>query len=70
MHGGDRLFHWLTGLFPAGARQRLREAGPVAFGVIGRYIRGVAIVGGRWTRSSSGPRCGYSGCRSRCRWRC
>lgn len=45
VHGGDRLFHWLTGLFPAGARQRLREAGPVAFGVIGRYIRGVAIVG-------------------------
>ncbi|MFC5817310.1 AI-2E family transporter [Nonomuraea harbinensis] len=45
VHGGDRLFHWLTGLFPARARQRLREAGPVAFGVIGRYIRGVAIVG-------------------------
>ncbi|MFG1949165.1 AI-2E family transporter [Nonomuraea sp. NPDC048826] len=45
VHGGDRLFLWLTGLFPPGARRRLREAGPIAFGVIGRYIRGVALVG-------------------------
>ncbi|MGI5269746.1 AI-2E family transporter [Nonomuraea sp. CA-218870] len=45
VHGGDRLYHWLTGLFPPRARVRLRVAGPIAFGVIGRYIRGVALVG-------------------------
>jgi len=45
VHGGDRLYRWLTGLFPPGARRRLRTAGPIAFGVIGRYIRGVALVG-------------------------
>jgi len=45
VHGGERLWQWLTGLFPATARQSLREAGPIAFGVVGRYIRGVAIVG-------------------------
>ncbi|WP_336215676.1 AI-2E family transporter [Nonomuraea sp. LPB2021202275-12-8] len=45
VHGGDRLWHWLTGLFPASARQLLRDAGSQAFSVIGRYIRGVALVG-------------------------
>lgn len=45
VHGGDRLWHWLTGMFPEPARRRLREAGALSFGVIGRYIRGVALVG-------------------------
>ncbi|GGP04489.1 AI-2E family transporter [Nonomuraea glycinis] len=45
VHGGDRLWHWLTGLFPTPAKQRLRHTGALAFSVIGRYIRGVAVVG-------------------------
>ncbi|MGN9782163.1 AI-2E family transporter [Nonomuraea sp. ZG12] len=45
VHGGDRLWHWLTGLFPSPARERLRDTGALAFSVVGRYIRGVAIVG-------------------------
>lgn len=45
VHGGDRLWYWLTGLFPTPAKQRLRHTGELAFSVIGRYIRGVAIVG-------------------------
>ncbi|WP_049564821.1 AI-2E family transporter [Nonomuraea sp. SBT364] len=44
-HGGDRLFRWLVELFPASARQRLMETGELVFSVIGRYIRGVALVG-------------------------
>ncbi|SEG54116.1 Predicted PurR-regulated permease PerM [Nonomuraea solani] len=45
VHGGDRLFHWLLGLAPAAARTRLSETGHLIFSVIGRYIRGIAIVG-------------------------
>ncbi|WP_327086811.1 AI-2E family transporter [Nonomuraea sp. NBC_01738] len=45
VHGGDRLFHWLTELAPATIRGRLRETGDVIFGVVGRYIRGIAMVG-------------------------
>jgi len=45
VHGGDRLFRWLVGLAPATARTRLTETGELIFSVIGRYIRGVAIVG-------------------------
>ncbi|MEV4807100.1 AI-2E family transporter [Nonomuraea sp. NPDC049421] len=45
VHSGDRLFHWLTALAPAAARPKLAETGALIFTVIGRYIRGVAIVG-------------------------
>ncbi|MFC5831392.1 AI-2E family transporter [Nonomuraea insulae] len=45
VHGGDRLFHWLVELTPAPARARLTATGDLIFSVIGRYIRGVAIVG-------------------------
>ncbi|MEV0617852.1 AI-2E family transporter [Nonomuraea sp. NPDC050404] len=45
VHGGDHLFRWLVELAPESARTRLSEAGDLVFGVIGRYIRGVAIVG-------------------------
>ncbi|MGP4094047.1 AI-2E family transporter [Nonomuraea sp. KM90] len=45
VHGGDRLFRWLIGLAPASARTRLAETGHLVFSVIGRYIRGIAIVG-------------------------
>ncbi len=45
VHGGDHLFRWLVALVPAPARTRVTEAGDLVFSVIGRYIRGVAIVG-------------------------
>lgn len=45
VHGGDRLFAWLTDLAPIATRPRLRQTGDVVFDVVGRYIRGVAIVG-------------------------
>ncbi|MEV4112022.1 AI-2E family transporter [Nonomuraea sp. NPDC049695] len=45
VHGGDRLFRWLVELAPASARPRLTEAGHVVITVVGRYIRGIAMVG-------------------------
>ncbi|TDD10347.1 AI-2E family transporter, partial [Nonomuraea diastatica] len=45
VHGGDRLFRWLVDLAPASARTRLTRTGDLIFSVVGRYIRGVAIVG-------------------------
>ncbi|MEU8250379.1 AI-2E family transporter [Nonomuraea sp. NPDC048916] len=45
VHGGDRLFHWLLDLIPVTARGRVRNTGELIFDVIGRYIRGVALVG-------------------------
>ncbi|MFG1707682.1 AI-2E family transporter [Nonomuraea sp. M3C6] len=45
VHGGDRLFRWLVDLVPASARTRVADTGHLVFSVIGRYIRGVAIVG-------------------------
>jgi predicted PurR-regulated permease PerM len=45
VHGGDRLFHWLVDLAPLAARQRMRETGDLIMNVVGRYIRGVAVVG-------------------------
>lgn len=45
VHGGDRLYGWLTDLAPLRARPRMRRTGEVVFDVVGRYIRGVAIVG-------------------------
>lgn len=45
VHGGDRLFRWLVDLAPVRARRPLVESGELIFTVIGRYIRGVALVG-------------------------
>ncbi|RBQ15237.1 AI-2E family transporter [Spongiactinospora rosea] len=45
VHGGDRLFRWLVDLCPAGMRSRVRDTGDTTFDVIGRYVRGIAIVG-------------------------
>ncbi|SNS05504.1 Predicted PurR-regulated permease PerM [Streptosporangium subroseum] len=45
VHSGDRLVQWITDLAPRGTGPTLRDSGKVIFDVIGRYIRGVAIVG-------------------------
>ncbi|MBB6351834.1 AI-2E family transporter [Nonomuraea muscovyensis] len=45
VHGGDRLFRWLVELTPVQARRTLVDSGELIFTVIGRYIRGVALVG-------------------------
>ncbi|MER6942435.1 AI-2E family transporter [Nonomuraea sp. NPDC000554] len=45
VHGGDRLFAWLTDLLPLATRLRVRDSGELVFSVLGRYIRGVAMVG-------------------------
>ncbi|MFI9597280.1 AI-2E family transporter [Nonomuraea sp. NPDC052265] len=45
VHGGERLFAWIVDLVPDGAKARCRDTGVLIFSVIGRYIRGVAIVG-------------------------
>lgn len=45
VHSGDRLTGWLQGLLPAKSRPGLQHAGETAFGVMGRYVRGVATVG-------------------------
>ncbi|RNL85065.1 AI-2E family transporter [Halostreptopolyspora alba] len=45
VHSGDRLVEWITTLFPAKSRRPMRAAGAIAYGVMGRYVRGVALVG-------------------------
>lgn len=45
LHSGDRLVEWLSGLFPPASRHPMRAAGELAYGVMGRYVRGVATVG-------------------------
>ncbi|MFF4616878.1 AI-2E family transporter [Nonomuraea jabiensis] len=45
VHSGDRLFRWLVDLAPPSARPRITETARLAFTVIGRYTRGIAIVG-------------------------
>ncbi|MEV3977113.1 AI-2E family transporter [Nonomuraea sp. NPDC049758] len=45
VHGGERLFAWIVDLVPEAAKARCHDTGVLIFGVIGRYIRGVAIVG-------------------------
>ncbi|MEU6797918.1 AI-2E family transporter [Nonomuraea wenchangensis] len=45
VHSGDHLFRWLVSLAPARSRGRLMWAGRLIFSVIGRYVRGIAIVG-------------------------
>ncbi|WP_017596107.1 AI-2E family transporter [Nocardiopsis potens] len=45
VHSGDKLVEWLRGLVPAASRRPLQAAGDLAYGVMGRYVRGVATVG-------------------------
>ncbi|WP_017613293.1 AI-2E family transporter [Nocardiopsis salina] len=45
LHAGDKLMEWFTTLLPPKSRPGLRHAGNVAYTVMGRYVRGVAMVG-------------------------
>ncbi|WP_201294758.1 MULTISPECIES: AI-2E family transporter [unclassified Nocardiopsis] len=45
VHSGDQLTEWLLSLLPPRSRPGLSHAGEVAYGVMGRYVRGVAAVG-------------------------
>jgi len=45
VHSGDQLMDWFVTLLPPRSRPGLRHAGDVAYGVMGRYVRGVAAVG-------------------------
>ena len=45
VHSGDRLVAWLQGLLPAPSRRPVQATADVAYGVMGRYVRGVATVG-------------------------
>ncbi|MDX6740362.1 AI-2E family transporter [Actinocorallia sp. A-T 12471] len=44
-HGGTRLVGWIGELLPPSARGRLHDGAEVVFDVMGRYVRGVAVVG-------------------------
>ncbi|GAA3758447.1 putative PurR-regulated permease PerM [Spinactinospora alkalitolerans] len=45
VHSGDKLMEWVRELFPRNTRGALRTAGDITYGVMGRYVRGVALVG-------------------------
>ncbi|GAA1071923.1 hypothetical protein GCM10009642_01720 [Nocardiopsis metallicus] len=45
IHSGDKLMDWFVTLLPPKSRPGMRHAGGVAYGVMGRYVRGVAAVG-------------------------
>ncbi|MEU3018608.1 AI-2E family transporter [Nocardiopsis sp. NPDC007018] len=45
VHSGDKLVDWFVTLLPPKSRPGLRHASGVAYGVMGRYVRGVAMVG-------------------------
>ncbi|USY23353.1 AI-2E family transporter [Nocardiopsis exhalans] len=45
VHSGDKLMDWFVTLLPPKSRPGMRHAGGVAYGVMGRYVRGVAAVG-------------------------
>lgn len=44
-HGGPNLVAWLTALLPESSREETRAGGSIVFHVVGRYMRGVALVG-------------------------
>lgn len=44
-HGGGRLLGWIADLAPPRAREPLYSGAAIVFDVIGRYVRGVAVVG-------------------------
>ncbi|MDS1272614.1 AI-2E family transporter [Lipingzhangella sp. LS1_29] len=45
VHSGDRLMQWVGTLFPEQTRRVVLHTSDVAYGVMGRYVRGVALVG-------------------------
>ncbi|WP_026117943.1 AI-2E family transporter [Nocardiopsis alkaliphila] len=45
VHSGDKLMDWFVTLLPPKSRPGMRHAGGVAYEVMGRYVRGVAMVG-------------------------
>ncbi|PSK98163.1 putative PurR-regulated permease PerM [Murinocardiopsis flavida] len=45
VHSGDRLMQWVRELFPQPTRYAVKFAGDVAYDVMGRYVRGIALVG-------------------------
>ncbi|WP_376721091.1 AI-2E family transporter [Nocardiopsis alba] len=45
VHSGDKLMEWIATLLPPKSRPGLHHAGGIAYGVMGRYVRGVAMVG-------------------------
>ncbi|MBE3001926.1 AI-2E family transporter [Nocardiopsis sp. HNM0947] len=45
VHSGDQLMEWVASLLPRRSRPLLRHSSQVAYGVMGRYVRGVALVG-------------------------
>ncbi|GAB3690482.1 AI-2E family transporter [Actinocorallia lasiicapitis] len=44
-HGGRQLLDWVAALLPAGGRDQLVSGVKLSFDVVGRYIRGIAVVG-------------------------
>lgn len=45
LHSGDQLMKWIGTLFPGHTRRVLYSSSKVAYDVMGRYVRGVALVG-------------------------
>ncbi|GLU48945.1 AI-2E family transporter [Nocardiopsis ansamitocini] len=45
VHSGDELMKWVRELFPQPSRRAIQIAGEVSYDVMGRYVRGVALVG-------------------------
>lgn len=45
VHSGDVLMAWVRELFPQRTRSAIQVAGDVSYDVMGRYVRGVALVG-------------------------
>lgn len=45
VHSGDKHMEWFLTLMPPRSRPGAQHAADVAFGVMGRYVRGVAAVG-------------------------
>ncbi|QVQ52438.1 AI-2E family transporter [Spiractinospora alimapuensis] len=45
LHSGDHLMKWIGSLFPGHTRRVLFSSSKVAYEVMGRYVRGVALVG-------------------------
>lgn len=44
LYDGERIWRWVTGLFPGNARPHVHEAGRRAWGTLTAYIRGTVIV--------------------------
>ncbi|GAB3705625.1 AI-2E family transporter [Nocardiopsis oceani] len=45
VHSGDKLMDWVSALLPPRSRPAFRHTSRVSYGVMGRYVRGVALVG-------------------------